>query len=59
MWLDEVLGLLGIKAFPVPTDVESRKRVRKRWVEAIGLERHEAELTSQERVIKRRIKPRK
>ena len=57
--LDEFLGLLGIKAFPVPTSEAAHQRILDEVVEKIGRERADAERTSEERVIKRRITPRK
>ena len=52
--LDELLGLLGIKPFPVPTSEAAHQKILNAWKLHIGQAEFEAKLTEEERIIKRR-----
>jgi len=51
---DELLGLLGIKPFPVPTSQAASQKIIQAWKKDIGLEEFKAKLSSEERVIQKR-----
>ena len=53
---DEILGLLGIKPFPIPTSRAAHQKILFRWQEAIGKKRFEEERTSPQSTIRRRVK---
>jgi len=53
---DELLGLLGIKPFPIPTTQAAHQKAINRWLMEIGKKRHEKELVQPERMYKRRSK---
>ena len=52
--LDELLGLLGIKPFPVPTTEAAHQKIIKAWKFHLGQAAFEAGLSEEERVIQRR-----
>jgi len=53
---DELLGLLGIKPFPIPTSQAAHQKILNKWLMDIGKKRHEKELVQPERMYKRRSK---
>ena len=53
-WTDELLGLLGIKPFPIPTSQAAHQKILTRWEMAIGTKRFEKERADPQRLIKRR-----
>ncbi|MAH50517.1 hypothetical protein CMI37_32140 [Candidatus Pacearchaeota archaeon] len=58
-WYDELLGLLGIKPFPVLTTQAAHQKILTYWKKAVGKEAFEGKRTGVQRIIKRRpIMPR-
>ena len=55
---DELLGLIGIKPFPVPTSEAAHQKIIKAWKLHLGQAAFEAKLTEEERVILRRVRSR-
>ena len=51
---DELLGLLGIKPFPIPTSRAAHQKILNKWRMELGKRRHEKELVQPERIYKRR-----
>ena len=51
---DELLGLIGIKPFPVPTSEAASQKIIKAWELYLGKAAFEARLTEEERAIQRR-----
>ena len=53
-WTDELLGLLGIKPFPIPTSQAAHQKMLTRWAMALGKKRFEKERVDPQKTFGRR-----